>query len=94
MPPTTSAGTTGLSFFAELGKGVILAGSRRDTRSSPPALPTSRPTSWTNLNSAQLRFLDLLLNHIAKYGSIEVARLYEAPFTTVHTDSLDGLFPD
>jgi type I restriction enzyme, R subunit len=47
-----------------------------------------------NLNSAQLRFLDLLQNHIAKYGSIEVARLYEAPFTTVHTDSLDGLFPD
>ena len=57
-------------------------------------MPTSRPTSWTNLNSAQLRFLDLPLNHIAKYGSIEVARLYEAPFTTVHTDSLDGLFPD
>lgn len=47
-----------------------------------------------NLNSAQLRFLDLLQNHIAKYGSIEVARLYEPPFTSVHTDSLDGLFPD
>lgn len=47
-----------------------------------------------NLNSAQLRFLDLLQNHIARYGSIEVARLYDPPFTTVHTDSLDGLFPD
>ena len=30
------------------------------------------------LNSAQIRFLDLLQNHIAKYGSIEIARLYEA----------------
>jgi len=46
------------------------------------------------LNSAQIRFLDLLQNHIAKYGSIELGRLYEAPFTTIHTDSIDGLFPD
>src|SRR5439155_7969424 len=46
------------------------------------------------LSSSQIRFLDLLQNHIARYGSIEVARLYEPPFTTLHTDSIDGLFPD
>jgi len=46
------------------------------------------------LNSSQIRFLDLLQNHIAKHGAIEVARLYEPPFTTLHTDSIDGLFPD
>jgi len=46
------------------------------------------------LNSAQIRFLDMLQNHIAKYGSIEIGRLYEAPFTSVHTDSIDGLFRD
>ena len=46
------------------------------------------------LNSSQIRFLDMLQNHIAKYGSIDIGRLYEAPFTTVHTDSIDGLFPD
>jgi len=46
------------------------------------------------LNSSQIRFLDLLQNHIAKYGSIEIARLYDPPFTTIHTDSIDGLFPD
>jgi type I restriction enzyme, R subunit len=45
-----------------------------------------------NLSAAQIRFLDLLQNHIAKYGSIEVARLYEPPFTSLHTDSIDGLF--
>lgn len=44
------------------------------------------------MNSAQIRFLNLLQNHIAKYGSIELDRLYEAPFTTIHTDSIDGLF--
>ena len=46
------------------------------------------------LTSPQIRFLSLLQNHIAKYGSIEVARLYEPPFTTLHTNSIDGLFPD
>jgi type I restriction enzyme R subunit len=46
------------------------------------------------LTSVQIRFLSLLQNHIAKYGSIEVARLYEPPFTSLHSDSIDGLFPD
>jgi type I restriction enzyme R subunit len=46
------------------------------------------------LSSVQIRFLILLQNHIAKYGSIEIDRLYEPPFTTLHTDSIDGLFPD
>lgn len=37
----------------------------------------------TTLNSGQLRFLNLLQNHIAKYGAIEVDRLYEQPFTAI-----------
>src|SRR5207302_4481230 len=41
---------------------------------------TSFVQQHPTLNSAQIRFLDLLQNHIAKYGSIEVARLYEPPF--------------
>src|SRR6202023_2115396 len=32
------------------------------------------------LNSHQTKFLDLLQNHISRYGGIEVARLYEPPF--------------
>ena len=46
------------------------------------------------LNSSQIRFLDLLQNHIAKYGSIAIERLYEAPFTSLHAESIDGLFPN
>jgi type I restriction enzyme R subunit len=42
--------------------------------------------------SHQIKFLDLLQNHIAKYGSIKTDDLYEPPFTTLHSDSLDGLF--
>ncbi|MCA9678708.1 MAG: DEAD/DEAH box helicase family protein [Myxococcales bacterium] len=46
------------------------------------------------MSSQQLRFLQLLQNYIAQNGGIDIDRLYEPPFTTVHTDSVDGLFPD
>lgn len=44
------------------------------------------------LNARQTRFLSLLQNHVAKYGSIELDRLYEPPFTTVDSSGLDGVF--
>ncbi|MHB0958771.1 MAG: type I restriction endonuclease subunit R [Pirellulaceae bacterium] len=47
-----------------------------------------------NLASHQIRFLDMLQNHIAKYGSIEIDRLYEPPFTLIHMNGLDGVFGD
>ena len=39
------------------------------------------------LTSQQLRFLQVLQNHIAQNGGIEVERLYEPPFTTIHAES-------
>jgi type I restriction enzyme R subunit len=45
------------------------------------------------LTSQQLRFLSVLQNYIAQNGGIEIARLYEPPFTTLHAESVDGLFP-
>jgi type I restriction enzyme R subunit len=47
-----------------------------------------------NLASHQIKFLDLLQNHMAKNGSIELERLYEPPFTLLHSDGIDGLFDD
>lgn len=44
------------------------------------------------LTAKQTRFLSLLQNHIAKYGAIELDRLYEPPFTTVDSNGLDGVF--
>jgi type I restriction enzyme R subunit len=44
------------------------------------------------LTAKQTRFLALLQNHIARYGSITVERLYETPFTIVDVDGLDGVF--
>jgi type I restriction enzyme R subunit len=44
------------------------------------------------LSPTQLRFLDMLKNHIALNGGIELDRLYEPPFTTLHAESVDGVF--
>jgi type I restriction enzyme R subunit len=46
------------------------------------------------LSSQQLRFLQVLQNYIAQNGGIEIERLYEPPFTTLHAESVDGLFTD
>jgi type I restriction enzyme R subunit len=46
------------------------------------------------LSAQQLRFLQLLKNHLSQHGGIELERLYEPPFTTVHAESVDGVFPD
>jgi type I restriction enzyme R subunit len=44
------------------------------------------------LSAQQLRFLQVLQNHIAQNGGIELERLYEPPFTNIHAESVDGLF--
>lgn len=46
------------------------------------------------LSAKQTRFIALLQNHIARYGTIEVERLYDAPFTVVDADGPDGVFQD
>ena len=44
------------------------------------------------LTAKQTRFLSLLQNHIARFGTIEVERLYDAPFTVIDADGPDGVF--
>jgi type I restriction enzyme R subunit len=44
------------------------------------------------LTAQQLRFLQVLQNHIAQNGGIEIERLYEPPFTNIHPESVDGVF--
>lgn len=46
------------------------------------------------LTARQVRFLGLLQNHISRNGAIEVERLYDAPFTTIDSNGLDGVFPE
>jgi type I restriction enzyme, R subunit len=46
------------------------------------------------LSAQQLRFLQLLKNHIAQNGGIELERLYEPPFITLHASGIDGVFTE
>ena len=46
------------------------------------------------LSAQQLRFLQVLQNYIAQNGSIEIERLYEPPFTSIHAESVDGIFTE
>ncbi len=44
------------------------------------------------LSAKQTRFMGLLQNHIARFGSVELERLYDDPFTLVDSDGLEGVF--
>ena len=46
------------------------------------------------LTAKQTRFLSLLQNHIARFGSITLDHLYEQPFTVVDVNGLDGVFTE
>jgi type I restriction enzyme R subunit len=50
--------------------------------------------SHPSLTANQMSFLNLLKNHISRYGAIEIEDLYEPPFTNLHSDGLDGVFMD
>ena len=34
----------------------------------------------------------MLKNHLIRYGAIQIAQLYDAPFTQIHDMGLDGVF--
>ena len=44
------------------------------------------------LTSTQLRFLDMLKEHIALAGSIRLVQLFQAPFTRIHDEGITGVF--
>lgn len=44
------------------------------------------------LSAKQTRFMGLLQNHIARFGSVELERLCDGPFTLVDSDGLKGVF--
>ena len=47
-----------------------------------------------DLDARQIQFMRLLQAHISRYGSIELETLYEAPFTTLSAEGIDGVFTD
>ena len=49
---------------------------------------------YPTLTAHQLRFLALLKGHVATYGSIDIEKLYESPFTDINSAGPDGVFPE
>ncbi|GAB3481616.1 DEAD/DEAH box helicase family protein [Marinomonas epiphytica] len=47
-----------------------------------------------NLTAQQVRFMEMLKTYIANYGFIDIAKLYEAPFTSVNPKGIDGVFKE
>ena len=47
-----------------------------------------------HLTAKQHRFVAMLKAHISTNGGLELERLYEAPFTTLSADGIDGVFSD
>jgi type I restriction enzyme R subunit len=43
-------------------------------------------------NSAQIRFMDLLLNFFTSQGVLNPAQLFDSPFTDLNSSGLAGLF--
>lgn len=46
------------------------------------------------LTAQQLHFLSMLKAHICANGGLEIDRLYEAPFTAISAEGIDGVFND
>jgi len=49
---------------------------------------------YPSLTSHQIRFLELIKKHIAQYGVLQLEKLYDTPFTQIHSQGVEGVFTD
>lgn len=47
----------------------------------------------SNLNSNQIRFVETIIDYLTQNGVMDAGLLYEPPFTDLHYEGLDGVFP-
>ena len=45
-------------------------------------------------NSLQIRFVELIIDRLTRFGVMEAGQLYDPPFTSLHHEGLDGTFSD
>jgi len=47
----------------------------------------------TQFSTSQIRFIEMIIDHLTQRGTMDAGLLYEQPFTGVHFEGLDGVFP-
>jgi len=47
---------------------------------------------YPKLTAKQVQFLSMVKNHISQNGMLRIEDLYEAPFTQLHSEGVDGVF--
>lgn len=47
----------------------------------------------TQFNTSQIRFIEKIIDHLTQRGIMDAGLLYEEPFTGIHYEGLDGVFP-
>jgi type I restriction enzyme, R subunit len=45
-------------------------------------------------SATQIRFIDQIISYLTRNGAMDPGLLYEAPFTDLHNEGLDGVFGD
>jgi type I restriction enzyme R subunit len=50
--------------------------------------------AFSTLTAQQIQFLTLVKQHITDHGMLRIEDLYEAPFTRLHSDGVDGVFTE
>ena len=48
----------------------------------------------SKLSSRQMQFLQLLKSHVVQHGGLTLSKLYDAPFTSLHAEGIDGVFAE
>lgn len=48
----------------------------------------------TMFNANQIRFIEMIIDHLTRKGTMDAGLLYEEPFTGIHYEGVEGIFED
>lgn len=54
----------------------------------------SKYLQGTSYNEKQIRFVEMVIEHLAIRGTLDASQLYEPPFNQIHFEGIDGVFGD
>lgn len=54
----------------------------------------SKYLQGTTYNEKQIRFIEMMIEHLTQRGVLEASQLYEPPFNQIHYEGIDGVFND